>query len=1076
MTAFILKRIKSLKNFKIPNNKRNKYFYINEKIKDGNRNMFESIFFIYLLSFFLLFSTSICQEENVIYLREEGKRKRTIQVIGSLFGVEAMIVNDETIEPSTRITVTQEINYFKIVYSNPLINCSKILYNSRAIYADLTQFDSSQCTSFKMIFQECDKLTSLKLGNKFLTSNAVDMSDMFNQCGANNFNYFIDFSKFITSKVRNMDRMFKDSNFKFLDLRSFDTSEVTTMEEMFSGCGAISIDLTNFDTSKVINMQGMFSNVNNLISLDISNFNFDKGEKFTRLFYNMNGNLKLCLYSPIDPRIQKEILEAQKVSNCENPCFHNSINKFVDREYCVESCQETIIKTYEYDNECFSSCPNGKLEHPQNSLTCIDIINCSTNYYSYDMTECIDEVPEGFYCNNNTKKTTDKCPNKCKTCNFESVQNQLCESCNISNSYFPAENHSLNINNYIDCFNITPEGYYLDSNDKIFKKCYKTCKNCDSLGNDFNHQCNECPKGYFSLNNSNCYKKCEYYYYFDSQLNYFCTPNEQCPLEKSKLILETKECVESCSGTYKYDFKNICYTTCPQGTYYDYNQTGCLDKIPVGFYLNDTIKRTIDKCDIKCEKDCILDESTNKIFCKKCNEEKNYFKIENGIEKNGYYDCSNISNKDILINNLTCPENSPYLIKEKNECVDSCNGNKEYSFSIPSKKECISDCTKDEKFKFDFRKECFEDCPKNTRTFNNSNYHCEIICNKDEPFELINSQECVSNCSIYELSKNICIVNYKDDNSEIEKEIVKNIEQELIEEFNISILGNGEEFSIEKKGFIYILTTTEKQKEILNLMNNGNNNETITKNNFSVINLGECETNLKNYYNISENNSLYIFKIDIYQEGFIIPKVEYVVYYPLNENNLKKLNLSICQNNRIELYFPLQLVNKEEIEKYNSSSDFYNDICSIYTSEKGTDVILKDRRQEFIKNNKSLCEENCILDKFGTISNTIMCSCDIKSNLTSLDKINLDNNTLINNFKNIKSFLNLNFLACYNIVFKKGLIKNNIGFFIGIVIIALQIFCIFYFYVKEYTIIEKEINEITLSKINIQKKYKFFWK
>ena len=51
MTAFILKRIKSLKNFKIPNNKRNKYFYINEKIKDGNRNMFESIFFIYLLSF-----------------------------------------------------------------------------------------------------------------------------------------------------------------------------------------------------------------------------------------------------------------------------------------------------------------------------------------------------------------------------------------------------------------------------------------------------------------------------------------------------------------------------------------------------------------------------------------------------------------------------------------------------------------------------------------------------------------------------------------------------------------------------------------------------------------------------------------------------------------------------------------------------------------------------------------------------------------------------------------------------------------------------------------------------------------
>ena len=141
---------------------------------------------------------------------------------------------------------------------------------------------------------------------------------------------------------------------------------------------------------------------------------------------------------------------------------------------------------------------------------------------------------------------------------------------------------------------------------------------------------------------------------------------------------------------------------------------------------------------------------------------------------------------------------------------------------------------------------------------------------------------------------------------------MKNIQQELKEEFNISVLGKGEEFIIKKKGIIYIITTTENQKNILKEINN-TSNETMNNYNFSIINLDECETNLKNYYNISDNNFLYIFKIDIYREGFIIPKVEYEVYYPLNGNNLNKLNLEICQNNKIELYFPLEFNIKRDI-------------------------------------------------------------------------------------------------------------------------------------------------------------------
>ena len=62
------------------------------------------------------------------------------------------------------------------------------------------------------------------------------------------------------------------------------------------------------------------------------------------------------------------------------------------------------------------------------------------------------------------------------------------------------------------------------------------------------------------------------------------------------------------------------------------------------------------------------------------------------------------------------------------------------------------------------------------------------------------------------------------------------------------------------------------------------------------MNLGECENKLKNDYNISYNNSLYILQIITEEEGMKIPKIEYEVYYPLTGNNLTKLNINSCKD------------------------------------------------------------------------------------------------------------------------------------------------------------------------------------
>ena len=143
------------------------------------------------------------------------------------------------------------------------------------------------------------------------------------------------------------------------------------------------------------------------------------------------------------------------------------------------------------------------------------------------------------------------------------------------------------------------------------------------------------------------------------------------------------------------------------------------------------------------------------------------------------------------------------------------------------------------------------------------------------------------------------------------------------------------------------------------------------------MNLGQCENILKKKYNISNNDSLYILQIVSEEEGMKIPKIEYEVYYPLNNSNiLTKLDLSLCKDTKIEISIAVKI--NDTLDKYNSSSDYYNDICSKTTSESGTDISLKDRRKEFVDNNMSLCEENCDLIGYNSDNGKVKCSCDVK--------------------------------------------------------------------------------------------------
>ena len=130
-----------------------------------------------------------------------------------------------------------------------------------------------------------------------------------------------------------------------------------------------------------------------------------------------------------------------------------------------------------------------------------------------------------------------------------------------------------------------------------------------------------------------------------------------------------------------------------------------------------------------------------------------------------------------------------------------------------------------------------------------------------------------------------------------------------------------------------------------------------------------------------------------------VPVIEYEIYDP---KTFKILNLTYCKDTKIKISFPVE-IKEEELFKYNLSSEYYNDICNTYTTEKGTDISLSDRRNEFINNNMSLCESNCDFVGNNYKLKEASCECEVKEKIPTISEIIVfDKKKLLNKFINVK--------------------------------------------------------------------------
>ena len=549
-----------------------------------------------------------------------------------------------------------------------------------------------------------------------------------------------------------------------------------------------------------------------------------------------------------------------------------------------------------------------------------------------------------------------------------------------------------------------------------------------------------------------------------------------CFQDNKKKDIKNKICVESCQNK-KYEENNICLNECEIGSYpifcesndCDENQIECYNYIPEKYYF-DSDSKSYKKCYETC-KSCSEEGSKRQNNCIECIDGYSFLD-EPLYGKNCFKKCQYYYYFDEF------DESNHYKCTLREMCPDN------YKL-ISSKKKCIDKCENDNIYRYEYNLTCYIDCPDDTIKQENT-YICNKIENKEittiivskpttiilskpttiilskpttiivsKPTTIISSKPTTiilpkteipekkiistnidfstyKNNIINEITyKNEIIDSQKNINIEREDEIYtfEKIRKKLIKGDYTNKINRGIDSIYPDRNFIYTVTSTKNQE----------NNEDYNR---TVIYLGQCEDELKEEYNISKNDSLYILKVDAFIDDLIIPKVEYEIFYPFNEINMTQLNLSFCKDIKINIRVPLN-ISKHDIDKHNSSCNLYNDICYTLKNEKGLDKPIKARRDDFIKYKLSGCEEGCEFSEYDIINNAALCSCFTKINLPILSEIKFDKKKLLSNFKNIKNIGNFEMLRCMHLLFDITNIFKNSSNYISVFLLYLNTFSIF---------------------------------
>ena len=471
-------------------------------------------------------------------------------------------------------------------------------------------------------------------------------------------------------------------------------SIITNCMAMFSDLSnIIKIDFSKFDTSYATTMFLMFGNCISLISLDLSSFNTSLVKDMCSMFYE-------CIS-----------LTSINLSNFDTSLVTNMYTMFYDC-YSLTSLEVNHFNTSLVNNmnNMFSEC---------HSIISLDLSNFNTS--------SVENMDAMFYSCYSLISLDLKNFNTEKVLAISDIFHGCRSLIFLNLASFVLMNR-----------NTTANEMFTEINIKVIL-CIDISKNpIVNFGN--------------LLSNIDC--------------------NNTCFKDSKKINVHDQKCVFDCNSNSEnqYEYNNKCYPECPENThssseneflcednikvnckelgkYYNYNQTLCIDEIPEGYFLNDTIYNTIDKCHQDC-KTCDKKYNDTNSNCNSCLNDK-YFYWGNCLSNctNGYFIDSSGKKICKCISNKKCKECLNDNL-ESDMCI-SCNAGYFQKIDEIHSDNSLIKCYKDPEGYYldnDIYKPCYPSCKKCSELGDKNDHKC-IECLSD--YGIKENNNCYKNCSFY---------------------------------------------------------------------------------------------------------------------------------------------------------------------------------------------------------------------------------------------------------------------------------------------------------------------------------------
>ena len=305
-----------------PKLKKYNYCYHNKKaiILNFKYNKIIILYCIFILTIlirtilsneFIFKNRDLNGEDFCISLRINEAGSQTI--INELYKDKIQVVIGEEVINfiDNKINVPENTNIIYIKCLVNFANCDNMFENlTNIIEVNLLNFDISQVTSMRKMFNNCANLIKIITPKDFKAFSLTTIHHMFCNCTSlesidlsnfettellenMDFMFFncqklisLDLSKLNTQNVSRMESLFEGcSSLISLNISNWNTGNATTLKRCFKGCSSlISLDLNHFDTSNVNNTESMFDSCSSLEILKIDNFNTKSVESMANMF------------------------------------------------------------------------------------------------------------------------------------------------------------------------------------------------------------------------------------------------------------------------------------------------------------------------------------------------------------------------------------------------------------------------------------------------------------------------------------------------------------------------------------------------------------------------------------------------------------------------------------------------------------------------------------------------------------------------------------------------------------------------------------------------------------------------